>query len=55
MTFALDFEGKSFTESFKNVLKLKNQNFLVLYEFTVLGGWDESYNLALGINPFGDQ
>lgn len=45
MTSALDFEGKSFTKSFKNVLKLKNLNFLVLYEFTVLGGWDEQRHI----------
>lgn len=38
VTFALDFEGKSFTKSFKNVLKLKNQDLLVLYSS---GGWDE--------------
>lgn len=41
VTFALDFEGKSFKKFLQKVLKLKNQNLLVLYEFTVLGGLNE--------------
>lgn len=63
VTLALDFEGKSFTEVFKkkkntNLKKINNQSLIVQYEFTVLGdGMHRGThpNLALGMEPFGDQ